>query len=35
MYLMPKIAGLIDVVLTKGGMTRYGGPVRFAASAAL
>jgi membrane glycosyltransferase len=35
MYLMPKIAGLIDAVLTKGGMARYGGPVRFAASAAI
>lgn len=35
MYLMPKIAGLIDAVLTKGGVTRYGGPVRFVASAVL
>ncbi len=35
MYLMPKIAGLVDVVLTRGGMNQYGGPVRFAASAAL
>jgi membrane glycosyltransferase len=35
MYLMPKIAGLIDTVLTKGGMARYGGPMRFTASAAL
>jgi membrane glycosyltransferase len=35
MYLMPKIAGLIDVVLTRGGMRRYGGPVRFAVSAAI
>ncbi len=35
MYLMPKIAGLIDVVLTKGGMNQYGGPLRFIASAAL
>ena len=35
MYLMPKIAGLIDVVLTKGGMNQYGGAVRFVASAAL
>ena len=33
MYLMPKIAGLADVVLTKGGMARYGGPVRFVLSA--
>jgi len=29
MYLMPKIAGLLDVVLTKGGMARYGGAPRF------
>ncbi len=35
MYLMPKIAGLIDAVMTKGGVARYGGPVRFAAGAAL
>lgn len=35
MYLMPKIAGLIDAVLTKGGVARYGGPVRFVASAVL
>lgn len=35
MYLMPKIAGLIDVVLTRGGMARYGGLVRFAASAVI
>ncbi len=33
MYLMPKIAGLIDVVLTKGGIARYGGPVRFVVGA--
>lgn len=35
MYLSPKIAGLLDAVMTKGGMARYGGPVRFAISAAL
>ena len=35
MYLSPKIAGLVDAVLTKGGVARYGGPVRFAISAAL
>ncbi|MFN3744756.1 MAG: glucans biosynthesis glucosyltransferase MdoH [Hyphomicrobiaceae bacterium] len=35
MYLSPKIAGLIDAVLTKDGVARYGGPVRFAASAAI
>jgi membrane glycosyltransferase len=35
MYLMPKIAGLADVLLTRGGVARYGGPLRFAASAVL
>ncbi len=35
MYLMPKIAGLVDAVLTKGGVARYGGPVRFTISAVL
>lgn len=35
MYLMPKVAGLIDVVLTKGGIARYGGPVRFVTGAAI
>jgi membrane glycosyltransferase len=35
MYLSPKIAGLFDAVLTKDGVARYGGPVRFAVSAAL
>ena len=35
MYLMPKIAGLIDAVLTRGGVARYGGPVRFVLSAAI
>ncbi|MGD9671636.1 MAG: glucans biosynthesis glucosyltransferase MdoH [Hyphomicrobiaceae bacterium] len=33
MYLMPKIAGLIDAVMTQGGMTAYGGALRFFASA--
>jgi membrane glycosyltransferase len=33
MYLSPKIAGLLDVVLTRGGVRRYGGRVRFAISA--
>ncbi len=33
MYLMPKFAGLIDTVLTPGGVARYGGGARFAASA--
>jgi membrane glycosyltransferase len=35
MYLMPKITGLIDAVMTKGGVARYGGPVRFVAGASL
>jgi membrane glycosyltransferase len=35
MYLMPKIAGLIDAVLTKGGVASFGGPIRFAVSAVL
>ncbi|HRD77411.1 MAG TPA: glucans biosynthesis glucosyltransferase MdoH, partial [Hyphomicrobiaceae bacterium] len=35
MYLMPKIAGLLDAVLTKGGVARYGGALRFTASAAM
>ncbi len=29
MYLMPKLAGLADVVLTPGGVARYGGWLRF------
>jgi membrane glycosyltransferase len=32
---MPKIAGLIDTVLTPGGVARYGGGLRFAASAVI
>jgi membrane glycosyltransferase len=35
MYLMPKIAGLIDAVLTRGGVARYGGWLRFVPSAAI
>jgi membrane glycosyltransferase len=35
MYLMPKIAGLADAMLTRGGTARYGGWLRFAAGAAL
>jgi membrane glycosyltransferase len=35
MYLAPKIAGLVDAALTKGGMRTYGGPVRFTLSALL
>jgi membrane glycosyltransferase len=31
--LLPKIAGWIDVALTRGGMRRYGGRLRFAAGA--
>lgn len=33
MYLAPKFAGLIDAILTKGEVARFGGPVRFALSA--
>lgn len=35
MYLSPKIAGLIDAMLTRGEVRRFGGPVRFAVSAAI
>jgi membrane glycosyltransferase len=35
MYLMPKIAGLLDAVLTRGGVARYGGWLRFIPSAAI
>ncbi|MGI9424692.1 MAG: glucans biosynthesis glucosyltransferase MdoH [Hyphomicrobiaceae bacterium] len=35
MYLMPKLAGLVDTLLTKGGVMRYGGFLRFAASAVI
>jgi membrane glycosyltransferase len=35
MYLMPKIAGLIDAMLTRGGVKRYGGWLRFVAGAAI
>ena len=35
MYLMPKIAGILDVILTKGGMASYGGWQRFVPGAAL
>ncbi|MDX2264656.1 MAG: glucans biosynthesis glucosyltransferase MdoH [Hyphomicrobiales bacterium] len=35
MSLTPKIAGLIDIALTPGGMRRYGGAGRFTASAGL
>jgi membrane glycosyltransferase len=35
MYLSPKIAGLLDAAMTPGGVARYGGPLRFAASAVI
>jgi membrane glycosyltransferase len=35
MYLMPKIAGLLDAMLTPGGVQRYGGWPRFLPSAAI
>jgi membrane glycosyltransferase len=35
MYLSPKIAGLLDAMLTRGGVARYGGWVRFLAGAAI
>ncbi|MDX2158167.1 MAG: glucans biosynthesis glucosyltransferase MdoH [Hyphomicrobiaceae bacterium] len=35
MYLSPKIAGLLDAVMTKGGVASFGGPFRFAVSAVI
>jgi membrane glycosyltransferase len=35
MYLSPKLAGLADILLAKGGVARYGGLARFLASAAI
>jgi membrane glycosyltransferase len=35
MFLAPKLAGLADVVLTPGGVARYGGAARFAVGAAV
>ncbi len=35
MYLMPKIAGLLDAMLTPGGVRRYGGWIRFTLGAAI
>ncbi len=35
MYLSPKLAGLVDILLTPGGVARYGGPFRFLTGAAL
>jgi membrane glycosyltransferase len=34
MYLSPKLAGLADILLAPGGVTRYGGTSRFLAGAA-
>ncbi len=34
-YLAPKIAGLLDAMLTTGEIARFGGPARFYSSAAL
>lgn len=34
-YLAPKIAGLLDAMLTKGEIARFGGPTRFYTSAAI
>ena len=33
MYLSPKLAGFLDVLMTRGGVARYGGTLRFLASA--
>jgi membrane glycosyltransferase len=33
MYLAPKLAGFFDIALTKGGLARYGGGLRFAVGA--
>jgi membrane glycosyltransferase len=35
MYLSPKLAGLADILLTEGGVKRYGGAGRFLAGAAI
>ena len=35
MYLSPKLAGLADILLTRGGVARYGGAVRFLVSAGI
>lgn len=35
MYLSPKLAGFADILLTPGGVARYGGRVRFLVSAAI
>jgi membrane glycosyltransferase len=35
MYLSPKLAGLADILLSQGGVRRYGGAARFLASAVI
>lgn len=35
MYLSPKLAGFVDVLLTRGGVRRYGGSLRFVLGAAV
>ncbi|HEY5794242.1 MAG TPA: glucans biosynthesis glucosyltransferase MdoH [Bosea sp. (in: a-proteobacteria)] len=35
MYLSPKLAGFADILLTRGGVARYGGGLRFTVSAAI
>lgn len=35
MYLAPKLAGFADILLTRGGVRRYGGAARFLISAAI
>ncbi|MGL4322405.1 MAG: glucans biosynthesis glucosyltransferase MdoH [Beijerinckiaceae bacterium] len=35
MYLMPKLAGFLDILLTKNGAQRYGGTMRFLSGAAI
>lgn len=35
MYLSPKLAGFADILLTQGGVARYGGKARFLISAAI
>lgn len=35
MYLSPKLAGFADILLTQGGVERYGGKARFLVSAAI
>ena len=35
LYLAPKLAGFLDIALTRGGLARYGGALRFFAGALL